>query len=346
MKILYGVQGTGNGHITRAIEIIPYLKKHGDVDILLSGIQSDIDLPFKVKYRMEGMSFIFGKNGGVDIWKTFQKLNSKKLLKEINTIQMGEYDLIISDFEPVTAWAAIKAKKVSVGLSNQVALLHPMAPMPEKTDLLGKLVLQYYAPTTYNYGFHFKSLDENIFTPIIRREVRELTISNDGHIAVYLPSYDDKRIISVLKSFKKVNWIVFSKHNKQSKHFKNISIYPIDKFHFIRILASSSGLLCNAGFGACSEALFLKKKLLVIPMKNQFEQWCNSEMLQSMGVSVINKLSKEHHLDLKRWLTNSQPIKVNYPDITEKIIDTIVKNHAGKSKINIKRESEHYSIFQ
>jgi len=66
MKILYAVQGTGNGHITRAIEIIEYLQKKGDLDILVSGIQSDIELPFKVKYKFSGLSFIFGKNGGID----------------------------------------------------------------------------------------------------------------------------------------------------------------------------------------------------------------------------------------------------------------------------------------
>ena len=102
MKILYAVQGTGNGHITRAMEIIPYLQKKGEVDILVSGIQSDIELPFKVKYKFKGMSFIFGKKGGVDFWQTFKKLNSLKLLKEIKNLDLKPYDLIISDFEPIS----------------------------------------------------------------------------------------------------------------------------------------------------------------------------------------------------------------------------------------------------
>ena len=36
MKIFYAVQATGNGHISRAIEILPYLRKYGEVDIFLS----------------------------------------------------------------------------------------------------------------------------------------------------------------------------------------------------------------------------------------------------------------------------------------------------------------------
>ena len=36
MKVLYAFQGTGNGHIARAQEIIPILKKYAEVDILIS----------------------------------------------------------------------------------------------------------------------------------------------------------------------------------------------------------------------------------------------------------------------------------------------------------------------
>ena len=59
MKILYAVQGTGNGHLCRAIDIIPHLREFGEVDVLVSGIQADIELPFEVKYRYHGLSFIF-----------------------------------------------------------------------------------------------------------------------------------------------------------------------------------------------------------------------------------------------------------------------------------------------
>jgi UDP-N-acetylglucosamine:LPS N-acetylglucosamine transferase len=52
MRILYGIPGTGNGHITRAIEIIPQLHQQGIVDVLVSGYQSEIPLPFPVKYKI------------------------------------------------------------------------------------------------------------------------------------------------------------------------------------------------------------------------------------------------------------------------------------------------------
>lgn len=346
MKILYAVQGTGNGHITRAIEIIPYLEKRGKLDVLVSGIQSDIALPFEVKYRLNGLSFIFGKKGGVDMWRTFVKMNTKKLLKDIKQLPVENYDLIISDFEPVSCWAGVLAQKPVIGLSNQVATLHPLAPKPKKTDPLGKMVLKHYAPTSFNYGFHFKKLDNTIFTPIIRKEVREALVGDLGHYTVYLPSYSDERILKILKRFKKTQWQVFSKHSHQSYSYKNIHIQPVHKDLFLQSMASASGVICNAGFGAASEALFLRKKLLVIPMKGQYEQACNAAMLKSMGVPVLKKLKKKYRGILSEFIETDEIVKVDYPDQTRQIIDMIIKNHAGKTDIGEGYKKGRYSFFQ
>ena len=40
MKILYAIQGTGNGHLSRAIDVIPDLKKIVKVDVFVSGQSS------------------------------------------------------------------------------------------------------------------------------------------------------------------------------------------------------------------------------------------------------------------------------------------------------------------
>jgi len=327
MKILYAIQATGNGHITRAIEIIPHLKMWGKVDVLLSGSESEIELPFKVKYRFKGLSFVFGNNGGVDIWQTYKKLHSLRFWKEIKSLPIAKYDLIISDFEPISCWAALKAKKPCVGLSNQMATLHPLAPKPQKIDLLGKWVLQHYAPVDFSYGFHFKSLDQQIYTPIIRKEIRQLTITNAGHFTVYLPSYSDKKIIKNLEKFPTINWVVFSKKAAKAYRSNNVQIEPLSRQNFAQSMAASAGVVCNAGFGTTSEALFLGKKLLVIPMKTQFEQHCNAAMLSEMGVRVIKKLSKKHLASIAHWIEFENSIEVDYPDQTADIIKAIVENH-------------------
>ena len=60
MKILYAIQGTGNGHVSRAREIIPYLRKYGNVDILISGTHAEVDVGAEVKYRFDVFWFFFG----------------------------------------------------------------------------------------------------------------------------------------------------------------------------------------------------------------------------------------------------------------------------------------------
>ena len=101
MKILYCVQLTGNGHITRANELIRIFKKRAHVDVLVSGTQSSLKLKEKVKFRYKGLSFVFGKEGGIDFIKTNKIFNPFRFIKEILNCPVDKYDLIINDFELV-----------------------------------------------------------------------------------------------------------------------------------------------------------------------------------------------------------------------------------------------------
>lgn len=331
MKILYAIQGTGNGHISRARDIIPILQKKGEVDILISGIQADVSLPYPIKYQFKGLSFIFGKSGGVDIWNTYLKNRIRRLYNEINSLDVNQYDLIINDFEPVSAWACRLANKPCIALSHQCAVLHENAPKPNKTDILGKFILKHYAPSTAQYGFHFAEFGPRIYTPVIRSQIRELNPTNKEHYTVYLPAYDDEKIIKRLSVFKGIRWEVFSKHNKTPFQRGNIFVQPIHNELFVKSMASSAGVLCGAGFETPAEALFLGKKLLVIPMKTQYEQQCNAAALDAIGVPVIKSLKKKHLPKIEAWIQNGKPIEVNFPNITEQIIDTIFDEQVGKS---------------
>jgi hypothetical protein len=112
MKILYALQATGNGHNSRANEILPLLEKMAEVDLLLSVTQADVGLQHSIKYQKKGLSFVFGKKGGVDLLKTFQQMKTKRFLDEVRSIPVEEYDFVINDFEPLSAWAC-KNKNVT-----------------------------------------------------------------------------------------------------------------------------------------------------------------------------------------------------------------------------------------
>ena len=322
MKVLYAIQGTGNGHLSRAEDIVPYLRKRCQVDILVSGTQSQLTPSFSIDYQLRGMSFMSSKKGKVDLVKTAVNTNIFKFFKEISQFPAKKYDLIISDFEPISAWSAKYHGVKSVELSHQAAVFHPNSPKPLEKSRIGNFILGNYCPSYHKYGFHFESYASSIFTPVIRENIRQLESENRGHYTVYLPAYHDDFIVQTLMHFN-AEWQVFSKYATCRYRVNNVWVNPIDAENFTESLRTSEGVLCGAGFELPAEALFLNKKLMVIPMMGQYEQLCNAESLKKIGVLVLDKLCLLHRRTISLWLMQSNQIVVNYPNRTEQIIDTI-----------------------
>ena len=343
MKILYAIQGTGNGHLSRARDIIPALRKVCRTDILVSGYQADVKLPYEVDYSYRGLSFMFGKRGGIDLWNTYVQANLKRLIREIMEVPVENYDFVINDFEPVTAWSCYRKKVPCVSLSHQSAVLNSRSPKPFSIDLFGKFILANYAPSNKQFGFHFGSYTSNIFTPVIRQEIRTAKVIDKGHYTVYLPAYGDDKLIKLLSKIKGVKWQVFSKHTRTGSSFGDVEIMPIDNDHFIDSFRKCRGLLTGAGFEGPAEALFMGKKLLAVPMKLQYEQMCNAAALKKMGVPVLSQLKEQNLYKVQKWVDSNAKIEVEYPDITDKVIRKVFesqiiessKNNVWDSKFNL-----------
>lgn len=324
MKILYAIQGTGNGHLARAIELLPALQKRVQVDILVSGLQADIKLPFPIKYKLKGLSFFFGKNGNINYFKTFSRLRFFQALKDIKRCPVEEYDLVLNDFEPITAWACRTKGVKCFSVSHQSALLSPNVPKPNYSDWKFNFLIKYYAPADLNFGFHFKAYDEGIYLPIVRQNFRRAIAQKLPHYTVYLPAYSDKKIIKILSAVNNVEWQVFSKHAKEAYKENNVQINKISTEAFEKSLINCTGVICGAGFETPSEALHLKKKLLVIPMKGQYEQQCNAVSLHSMGVPTLEKLNKKSIQTIQHWTKRNETIEVYFPDNAQRVIDDIL----------------------
>lgn len=330
MKILYAIQGTGNGHLTVAMEVLPYLMKRAEVDILISGTEVDVTLPYEVKYRLNGLGFVFGRKGGIDYLETYKKARLKTLFAEIRELRVEDYDLVFSDFEPVSAWACYLKGKPCIGFSHQAAVVNKQSPTPRKTDLIGRAVLKYYAPALVKYGFHFVPYNKNVFTPIIRSEIRQAEVSTCGHYTVYLPAYSDKRVIRLLAQFPDQKWEVFSKRCVMAYAHENISFFPVTSAAFVQSMVSSKGVLCGAGFQTPSEALFLKKKLMVIPMKGQYEQQCNAAALKLLGIPVLKNIRPKQAKFVHAWLASEAHMQMDYPNETEWLLNEILSHELGR----------------
>ena len=139
------------------------------------------------------MSFYFGKKGGVDFYKTFKNNHVRRFLKEVRNCPVENYDLVINDFEPVSAWAC-KLKNVNcISLSHQSSLLSPKVPQPSYKDFFSRMILKYYAPAIQSFGMHFKRYDSNIYLPIIRNDIppdKGAAYKDTGFTSMSWPGFD------------------------------------------------------------------------------------------------------------------------------------------------------------
>ena len=126
MKILYSVQATGNGHISRAMELLPYFKEYGEVDIFLSGANSSLDFNSPIKYRSKGVSLFYTCKGKLDYSKTVFMLAPLRLRKEVRDLPVEKYDLILNDFECITAMACASKKFHQLILDTRQVFILPI----------------------------------------------------------------------------------------------------------------------------------------------------------------------------------------------------------------------------
>ena len=68
---------------------------------------------------------------------------------------------------------------------------------------------------------------------------------------------------------------------------------------------------------------------MVIPMKGQYEQQCNASALKKMDIPVLKNLKKSKIEKIRAWVKNNDIVEVDYPNITNKIIDELFKTHSG-----------------
>ncbi len=333
MKILYGIQGTGHGHISRAREIIPILSQYAELDVLISGYNCQMELEGVDLIRKRGISLAYDSNGSVSYLKTAFQLNPITFLTDIQSIHPDTYDLIISDYEPVTAWASINCKTPTVAMSHQASFLSKKSPRPHKKSLLAEQILSNFAPCKAAIGFHFRKYDTFILPPVIRQEVLGLEPLDGNHITVYLPAFDHHKLIPIFNKFSSVEWHLFSPTCNQNISIENVKVSPVGNRTFLNSLKSAAGVVAGAGFETCAEAMFLGKKLLAVPIRNQYEQLCNAASLAQLGVSVWNgvNLSSFHNI-LADWLEHSTVIPLNEIADTDHLARKLIRYTSMKKR--------------
>ncbi|MFP5042256.1 glycosyltransferase family protein [Parasediminibacterium sp. JCM 36343] len=344
IKILYAVQATGNGHIARAMQLMPYLEKYGEVDVFLSGSNSNLKAALPVKYRSNGLSLFYGNRGGLDYMKIWKQLDVRQLWKEANQLPVEQYDIVINDFECITSLACKLKQIPSINFGHQASFISPNTPKPLQKDMLGEWVLTHYATATNYIGLHFENYDDFIFSPIIKQQILEATPSNKGHVSVYLSHYSDEVVIAALQKCKDIPFHLFSKKATAIEQKRNITLMPISNDGFASSMIDAAGIITGAGFETPAEALYLGKKLLCLPIKGQYEQLCNAAALEKFRVPIINTIDEHFTATIYKWLSSLAPKPLTLQQSTNEIVGMVMEKGIVR-KTAPRTENDFYLLY-
>ncbi len=330
MKVLYALQGTGNGHVARARELVPLIAQKCELDILVAGTQSQIDLGFPIRFKKYGLTMKYNSNGGVSYWRSFFSNRPVQFFKDVFSLPVKEYDLVLIDFEAITSYACLLRGVKSLQLSHQASYWTESTPRPEARVWHWEFVLRYMSPSPYKIGFHFDAYDTFILPPIIRGEVRQLTPTQGAHYTVYLPAYNAATLARWFERFPNESFTVFTKDENVSNTL-NTAFLKINNLDFTRSLSRSKGLICSAGFEGPAEAMFLGKKLLITPIRGQYEQAANAICAEREGALVFKQLDEDAVPVFERFFLSKNPVKRAWPNFSEGLVSCILDN-AKKGK--------------
>lgn len=316
MKILYGVQGTGNGHITRARIMARALAQTGaEVDWVFSGrARADFfDMEPFGDYRVfTGLTFAI-KSSRVQYGRTLLGSDLSALRRDIRSLDVDGYDLIINDFEPVSAWAARLAKKEVIGISHQNAFLYRVPKQGQ--NFLSAFFMRYFAPVTLPIGLHWHHFNQPILPPLVEPSCF-VNQPRPNQYLVYLPFAEPSEILATLKYFPDYQFLVYQK-TPASQDLGHIHIRPFSRTGFQEDLHQSEGVICSAGFELLSEAIQLGKKLLVCPLGGQMEQSSNALALSQLGYGSMTEQLNEKTIGA--WLPLPCPQPIRFPDVATEL---------------------------
>ncbi|MCB9055404.1 MAG: glycosyl transferase [Chitinophagales bacterium] len=314
MKIFYAVQATGNGHISRAMELLPYLEQYGEVDIFLSGDNSNLDLDGPVKYRSKGISLYYNCNGGLSYWNMFKRFQPLRVRQEIRDLPVEKYDLVLNDFDYITSAACAKKGIPSIHFGHQASFLSVNTPRPDNKNSTGEWLLKNFVKATHYAGLHFKPYDDFIFTAVVKKEILQAEPTDKGFITVYLPSYCEPQLKTMFSAYPELPFHIFSKETSAIRNEGNITFYPISRHLFTDSLIHCHGIISGAGFETPAEALHLGKKIMAIPIKGQYEQQCNAAALTQMGIPCFSTIDQGFPDHFEKWVNSPFPEAIDYSD--------------------------------
>jgi len=123
--------------------------------------------------------------------------------------------------------------------------------------------------------------------PLLRPEVEALQSSSGEHVLVYLTASGDRALLDCLRTLKSIPFRVYGAG--LVGRCGNVQLEPFDEARFLADLATARAVVCNGGFSAISEAVYLGKPVLSIPLAHQGEQQLNAAWLSRLGLGLCGR---------------------------------------------------------
>ena len=332
MKILYGVQGTGQGHISRARAMAAALRQWPvEVTWLFSGRPRealfDMEIFGDFQHR-RGLSFTT-QAGRMSYRASVYNNNLPQFLREARELDLEGYDLIVSDYEPVVSRAARAQGRRVIGIGHQYAF-GPETPKAGASWLQQEIMTR-FAPVDVPLGLHWHPYAENVLPPIL--DLPDLPVERNGHIVVYLPFEDQQAVTAVLRQFPEQSFVQYSAA-LQDEEAGNVRRRKADVKGFKSHLASCSGVICNSGFELISECLQWRKPVLTKPLDGQMEQHSNALALHELGYASTTAVFDTEAVD--QWLHSPHvTADIHFPDVAEALARWLATGcHASPARLS------------
>jgi len=312
-KIIYGVAGEGFGHSSRSHLIGQRLIDAGH-DVMFVGSRKS--LVYLKQYFGERVKEIFGlsfayQNGRIDKSETLKRnlLNLPEGNKQNDELfrqffEPFEPELVISDFEPFSAWWAWRNRVPFISIDHEHMLTLCELEHPHKSwfsRLTSSVVTKchYVGAVAHIVINFFKSrlrIDSGVLAPpIVRPAVAALEKREDAHILLYSTTGKGKEELrEVLCKFGSRKFYVYG--FDESTEVNNCIFKKRSTEGFLADLAGARGVIASAGFSLISECMYLKKKMLLLPLAGQYEQIINAHYIQKLGLGISSEELDEETL--------------------------------------------------
>lgn len=300
MRILYGAFAQGHGHFSKAAVIVPVLESWGhDVRVISSGgAVPPSGYQFRWHRHFPGLAYEVA-NGGTDYARTV-----KKWIREIpqvlshmvhvrGIVREFQPDVVISDFEPLTANPMIQPRCEVIALSRQVALSDRAVPLPSEMAMQRKLtrtvIRLFTGGVDRRHGYHYQPLSYRCVPPVIRPELKSIVPQFGDHIVVYNHFHTvDSGTPEAL-----IDWSRRSGVEVRAYGFPavprgregNVWFRSPSRDGMINDMATSRGVLTSAGLTTAVEAFLLGKPVCNVPIPCQWEQLVNAFHMQAAGIA-------------------------------------------------------------